>query len=63
VRCWETFDNGEEYLSHQRAATVCEVKPEAKADGIDKDQERRLKSKKRTANINTEVDKWVQVYS
>jgi hypothetical protein len=36
--------------------------PQAIADGIDKRQEEALRSKKRSATIKTEFDKWNQVY-
>jgi len=41
---------------------MCDCMPEAIADGIDKSQEQALRSKKRSASIKTEVDKWNQIY-
>jgi hypothetical protein len=63
LRCWETFGSDEEHLKHTRAEGMCELKSESISDGIDKAQERRLRSKKRMPSVKTEGDKWRQVYA
>ena len=62
VRCWDSFKTLEEHEEHQRAPQVCQIKSRAIADGCDRDQERLLRSKKRSAAIKSESDKWKQVW-
>jgi hypothetical protein len=47
---------------HQRDPRGCDVKEQILLEGFDKDQERRLKSKKRSQTYQTEEEKWKGVY-
>ncbi|TKW52884.1 hypothetical protein CTA1_5952 [Colletotrichum tanaceti] len=50
--------------AHARCADACEVREPEALDGITQDQEKRLRSRKKTsARELTEADKWTQVYS
>lgn len=62
VRCWDSFKTTEEHEEHQRATQACQIKSKAIADGCDRDQEKRLRSKKRSAAVKSESDKWKQVW-
>lgn len=62
VRCWNSFKTVEEHEEHQRATQACQIKSRAIADGCDRDQEKLLRSKKRSAVVKSESDKWKQVW-
>ncbi|KAF1844455.1 uncharacterized protein K460DRAFT_397545 [Cucurbitaria berberidis CBS 394.84] len=61
-RCCTTFNNDVALREHQRDARGCEVQEQTPLEGFDKDQERRLKSKKRSQQYQSEEDKWKGVY-
>ena len=62
VRCWHSFKTSEECEEHQRAPQACETRSRVIADGYDRDQERLLRSKKKPAVVQSESDKWKQVW-
>lgn len=47
---------------HQRDLAGCEIKEQVPLEGFNKDQERKLKSKKRSIVYQSEEDKWKGVY-
>ncbi|CAI6336622.1 unnamed protein product [Periconia digitata] len=61
-RCCSTFANEPILREHQRDFRGCEVKEHIPLEGFDKDQERKLKSKKRSLVYQSEEDKWNGVY-
>lgn len=61
-RCCSTFSNEPTLREHQRDARGCEIKDQVPLEGFDKDQERKLKSKKRSLVYQSEEDKWKGVY-
>ncbi|KAF1952234.1 hypothetical protein CC80DRAFT_423089, partial [Byssothecium circinans] len=61
-RCCSTFTNEPALREHQRDPRGCEVKEHLPLEGFDKDQERKLKSKKRSLVYMSEEDKWKVVY-
>ena len=61
-RCCSTFANEPTLREHQRDPRGCEVKEHVPLEGFDKDQERKLKSKKRSLVYMSEEDKWKGVY-
>lgn len=61
-RCCFTFANEPTLREHQRDPHGCEIKDQVPLEGFDKDQERKLKSKKRSLVYQSEEDKWKGVY-
>jgi hypothetical protein len=61
-RCCSTFPNEPTLRDHQRDARGCEIREQVPPEGFDKDQERKLKSKKRSLVYQSEEDKWKGVY-
>lgn len=64
-RCLETFSSEAELREHSRAPTPCQVNVNTNVEGITLDQEKALKSKKRTSKsgINTNEEKWKDIYT
>ncbi|KAF2028881.1 hypothetical protein EK21DRAFT_113413 [Setomelanomma holmii] len=61
-RCCTTFSTEVALREHQRDPAGCDVQAQVPLEGFDKDQERRLKSKKKSQNYMTEDEKWKVVY-
>jgi hypothetical protein len=61
-RCCTTFSNDVALREHQRDARGCDVREQTPPEGFDKEQERRLKSKKKSQTYQTEEEKWKSVY-
>ncbi|KAF2806291.1 uncharacterized protein BDZ99DRAFT_394273, partial [Mytilinidion resinicola] len=61
-RCCNTFKSDAELYNHSRAPESCEVQEQRPLDGFNRDQEMRLKSKKRSPTIVTEEEKWKAIY-
>ncbi|KAF1994367.1 hypothetical protein P154DRAFT_447722 [Amniculicola lignicola CBS 123094] len=61
-RCCATFSTEPLLREHQRDARGCEIREQAPLEGFNKDQERKLKSKRRSPVVQTEEDKWKRVY-
>ncbi|KAL5403563.1 hypothetical protein PMIN04_012802 [Paraphaeosphaeria minitans] len=61
-RCCSTFANEPTLREHQRDPRGCEIKDQVPLEGFDKDQEQKLKSKKRSLVYQSEEDKWKGVY-
>ncbi|KAK1979053.1 hypothetical protein LZ30DRAFT_597759 [Colletotrichum cereale] len=63
-RCSQPFETQADLQAHARSADACEVREPEVLDGITQDQEKRLRSRKKTsAKELTEAQKWMQVYS
>lgn len=62
-RCCSTFANEPLLREHQRDPLGCEIQEQIPLEGFDKDQERKLKSKKRSLVHQTEEEKWKCVYN
>ncbi|EFQ33100.1 hypothetical protein CGRA01v4_13252 [Colletotrichum graminicola] len=62
-RCSQPFETQADLQAHARSADACEVREPEFLDGITQDQEKRLRSRKKTsAKDLTEVEKWTQAY-
>ncbi|KAF2466340.1 uncharacterized protein BDR25DRAFT_317733 [Lindgomyces ingoldianus] len=61
-RCYCTFKTESDLRGHQRALEGCTVQEAKGYDGYDKEQEKKLKSKKRCISGKTEEDKWNDIY-
>lgn len=61
-RCCSVFQNDVALRDHQRDLRGCEIREQLPPEGFDKEQERRLKSKKRSQVFQSEEDKWKGVY-
>ncbi|KAI8306875.1 hypothetical protein K4K61_004104 [Colletotrichum sp. SAR11_59] len=63
-RCSQPFETQADLQGHARLPTPCEVKEPEVLDGITQDQEKKLRSRKKTSGKElTEAEKWAQVYS
>ncbi|KAI9685725.1 MAG: hypothetical protein M1822_004285 [Bathelium mastoideum] len=62
ARCWETFEEESVHTEHQRALERCPVREKKLALGFDREQEKKLRSKRRGKDIKTEEDRWRHVY-
>ncbi|KAF9634343.1 Zinc finger C2H2-type protein [Lasiodiplodia theobromae] len=64
-RCLESFKSEADLREHSRARSPCLVDTETHIEGITRDQEKVLKSKKRTSKSgsNTAEEKWREIYS
>ncbi|KAF4538624.1 Zinc finger c2h2-type protein [Lasiodiplodia theobromae] len=61
-RCLETFDTEDALQDHQRAPDACELRQPPQSSGFSKDQERQLRSRKRSPGCMSEEEKWLEVY-
>ncbi|KAH7389987.1 hypothetical protein BKA66DRAFT_460242 [Pyrenochaeta sp. MPI-SDFR-AT-0127] len=61
-RCCTTFAHDTALRAHQRDERGCAVRTQMPLEGFDKEQERRLKSKKRSQTYQSEEEKWKGVY-
>ncbi|KAH9229219.1 hypothetical protein K456DRAFT_1728675 [Colletotrichum gloeosporioides 23] len=62
-RCSQPFETQADLQAHARLPTPCEVKEHEVLDGITQDQEKKLRSRKKTSGKElTEAEKWTQVY-
>lgn len=61
-RCCTTFSNDVTLREHQRDPRGCDVREQMPLEGFDKEQERHLKSKKKSQVHQTEEEKWKGVY-
>ncbi|KAH8882374.1 hypothetical protein GQ53DRAFT_753672 [Thozetella sp. PMI_491] len=69
-RCWETFENADALLHHHRSPQPCQLQDHTPVDGIDENQEKKLRSRKRETNESdrdtkdpVEVGKWRAMYN
>ncbi|KAF2489961.1 hypothetical protein BU16DRAFT_471429, partial [Lophium mytilinum] len=61
-RCCNTFKSDAELYDHSRALESCKIQEKRPLDGFNRDQEMRLKSKKRSPITVTEEDKWRAIF-
>ncbi|KAI8315536.1 hypothetical protein K4K59_001144 [Colletotrichum sp. SAR11_240] len=62
-RCSQPFETQADLQAHARLPTPCEVKEPEVLDGITQDQEKKLRSRKKTSGKElNEAEKWTQVY-
>ncbi|PSN74263.1 hypothetical protein BS50DRAFT_11989 [Corynespora cassiicola Philippines] len=61
-RCCSTFPNDPALRDHQRDPRGCQIREQIPLEGFNKDQERKLKSKKRSLVFQSEEEKWKIVY-
>ncbi|KAK2058448.1 hypothetical protein LY76DRAFT_514209 [Colletotrichum caudatum] len=62
-RCSQSFETQADLQVHARSADACGVREPEFLDGITQDQEKRLRSRKKTsAKELTEAEKWAQAY-
>ncbi|RYN68691.1 hypothetical protein AA0118_g1174 [Alternaria tenuissima] len=61
-RCCTTFTNDIALREHQRDPSGCELREQIPLEGFDKEQEKRMKSKKGSQMHHSEVEKWKAVY-
>jgi len=63
VRCWEVFKTDELLNAHLQQDPPCETrKNQALVEGFTKDQEKRLRSRKKAQADTTDEDKWREIY-
>ncbi|KAL0934608.1 uncharacterized protein CTRU02_211407 [Colletotrichum truncatum] len=63
-RCSQPFETQADLQAHARSPDPCEVREPEILDGITQDQEKKLRSRKKTTVKElTEAEKWAQVYS
>lgn len=63
LRCSVAFPTETSLKIHLRDPQGCEVREQISPEGFDKDQERKLKSKKRSQKSQNEEEKWRCVYN
>lgn len=65
-RCHSSFNNAADLESHVRLVTPCSLSEPQDTDGITPEQERRLRSKKRTRTEGdpdaVELERWTEIY-
>ncbi|KXH48476.1 hypothetical protein CSIM01_04855 [Colletotrichum simmondsii] len=62
-RCSQSFETQMALQAHARSLDACDVREPEVLDGITQDQEKKLRSRKKTsAKELTEAEKWIQVY-
>ncbi|KAI1384951.1 uncharacterized protein F4822DRAFT_416789 [Hypoxylon trugodes] len=61
-RCGEPFEEKRTLADHVRAIRPCALREVSPIDGLDSEQEAKLKSRKRTATPLSENEKWKQTY-
>lgn len=63
MRCWEVFKTDELLNAHLQQDPPCETrKNQALVEGFTKDQEKRLRSRKKAQADTTDEDKWREIY-
>ncbi|TDZ54352.1 hypothetical protein CTRI78_v006405 [Colletotrichum trifolii] len=64
-RCSQPFETQAHLQAHARSLTPCKVSEPEVVDGITQDQEKKLRSRKKTSGKQelTEAEKWKQVYA
>ncbi|KAH7109639.1 hypothetical protein B0J11DRAFT_401388, partial [Dendryphion nanum] len=62
-RCCMTFASETSLREHQRDIRGCEIREQIPLEGFDKEQERKLKSKKRGQKAQNEEEKWKSVFA
>ncbi|KAK1826118.1 hypothetical protein QBC39DRAFT_235185, partial [Podospora conica] len=63
VRCWEVFKTDEALNAHLQQDPPCETrKNQTLVEGFTKDQEKRLRSRKKAQADTTDEDKWREIY-
>ncbi|TDZ40484.1 hypothetical protein C8035_v004144 [Colletotrichum spinosum] len=63
-RCSQPFETQADLQAHARSLTPCKVSEPEVVDGITQDQEKKLRSRKKTSGKElTEAEKWKQVYA
>ncbi|PSN74914.1 hypothetical protein BS50DRAFT_615700 [Corynespora cassiicola Philippines] len=61
-RCYKTFKVEALFHEHQRAKDTCTMRPKENLEGFDKEQEKRLRSRKRCPPEQNEEEKWRDMY-
>ncbi|KAK1523793.1 uncharacterized protein CCOS01_08880 [Colletotrichum costaricense] len=62
-RCSQSFETQLALQAHARSLDACDVREPEVLDGITQDQEKKLRSRKKTSVKElTEAEKWIQVY-
>ncbi|KAI3557421.1 hypothetical protein CABS03_12006 [Colletotrichum abscissum] len=62
-RCSQSFETHLALQAHARSLDACDVREPEVLDGITQDQEKKLRSRKKTSIKElTEAEKWIQVY-
>ncbi len=63
-RCWTTFKTDALLTGHLQQDPPCNICPnETLAEGFTKDQEKKLRSRKKTSAEMTDEDKWREIYT
>jgi hypothetical protein len=61
-RCCESFPSDAALRDHHKAIQSCEVRLEESIEGFDKDQEKKLKCRKKSSPAQSEEDRWRDIY-
>lgn len=62
VRCWKTFKNDQELAAHYIADDRCERQPKSLPDGLTAEQERKLRSRKKSNPEQSPAERWEEMY-
>ncbi|KAH7063272.1 hypothetical protein B0J12DRAFT_642216 [Macrophomina phaseolina] len=61
-RCHVIFDDADALQTHQRSEVVCQLRAPSPAPGFSQEQEKQLRSRKRSSRCQSEEEKWTEVY-
>lgn len=61
-RCLETYPSEDALEVHQRSLEACQLRNQAQPQGFTKEQEKRLRSRKRSSTHISDEEKWYEVY-
>ncbi|OCL01736.1 hypothetical protein AOQ84DRAFT_306122, partial [Glonium stellatum] len=61
-RCCKSFGSEEDCREHLQALEACEIRKQTRREGFNKDQETKLRSKRRSPMPLTEEEKWKAIW-
>jgi hypothetical protein len=61
-RCWQTFKTGAALDAHLTVINICPLQAGETAEGLTSDQEKRLKSRKKSSPDQGEEARWKEIY-
>jgi hypothetical protein len=62
TRCCQAFDSDSKLREHSRLPEGCDLRTADPLEGFDKDQERRLRSRKKGVLADSKEDQWKEIY-
>jgi hypothetical protein len=61
-RCWQTFKTDAALDAHITVVNICALQTGQAAEGLTSDQEKRLKSRKKSSPDQSEEARWKEIY-